>query len=99
MNMQNLMQQAQKMQKEILSAKEEINNQLFNGESQIVRVVMNGKKELVSINIDKNVGLDKDEIEILEDMIVIAINNCLKEIESFTEKKLGKYSQSMNGLL
>ena len=81
MNMQNLMAQAQKMQKEIMAKKEEIDNQLFESESQIVKVVMNGKKELKSISIDKKSNINEDRIEFLEDMIILAINNCNKKID------------------
>ena len=58
MNMQNLMAQAQRMQKEIMNKKEEINKQEFVGNSQGVEVTVNGKKEVLSIKINNEM---KDE--------------------------------------
>ena len=53
MNMQNLMAQAQKMQRDIQKKQEEINQTEFEGSSQAVKIIINGKKEIVKINIDK----------------------------------------------
>lgn len=99
MNMQSLMAQAQKMQKEITIAKTEIDSQIFTGESQLVKVTMNGKKIVQSIHIDKNISIKPDDIDVLEDMILIATNNCVKEIDKTIDAKLGKYGQSLNGLI
>ena len=51
MNMQSLMAQAQKMQRDLTKKKEEIDNTIFIGESEWVTVEMNGKKELKNVNI------------------------------------------------
>ena len=98
MNMQSLMAQAQKMQKDITKKKEEIDATLFTGKSEWVEVVLNGKKELKSLKILKDGSIEDDEKEILEDMLTIAINNALSAIDAETNKKLGAYSQSLNGL-
>ena len=79
MNMQNLMAQAQKMQRDMQKKKEEIDNTLFTGTSELVEVVLNGKKEMVSIKIKE--GIDLEDLEILEDMIVLASKDD-KEIEA-----------------
>ena len=49
----------------------------------------------VKINQEK---LDKEDIEMLQDIIMVAINNCLKQVDDETEKKMGKYTQGMPGL-
>ncbi len=98
MNMQNLMAQAQKMQKDIMQKKEEINKKEFVGKSQLVEIKFNGNKELISITIDKNNNIEKDDIVMLEDMIGIAIKDALNKIDEETEKALGMYGQSFNGL-
>ena len=90
MNMQAMLKQAQALQKDMLKAKEEIDTKEFIGESSFVKVTMSGTKELKSIKIDSK-HLDEDDIEVLEDMIVVAVNNANKQIDEETEKKMGKF--------
>lgn len=99
MNMQALMAQAQKMQKDILNKKEEINKKEFVGKSELVQVVFNGKKELISVSINKEVGLTSDDIEVLEDMIKIATNDALNQIDKEVSDKLGSYGNQLSGLI
>ena len=99
MNMQSLMAQAQRMQKEIMSKKEEINKQEFMGNSELVNVKVNGKKEVISVNIKKDVELSQDDIELLQDMIVIALNDAFKKVDEATESSMGAYGNSLNGLI
>ena len=56
-----------------------------------------GNKEIKSVKIDSE-NIEKDEIELLEDMILVAVNDAMKQIDKETEKKLGKYTQGMPGL-
>ena len=97
MNIQAMMKQAQKLQKDMLNAKEEIDKKEFEGKSSFVTVKMNGKKEVLEIKIDAET-MDKDEIEMLQDILVVAINDANKKIDKETEEKLGKYTQGMPGL-
>jgi DNA-binding YbaB/EbfC family protein len=97
MNLQAMMKQAQKMQKDMLNTKEEINKMVFTGESSFVKVEVNGNKELLSVKIDSE-SMDKDDIELLQDMLVVAVNDAMKKVDSETEKKMGKYTQGMPGL-
>ena len=96
MNMQAMLKQAQALQKDMLKAKKEIDNKEFTGESSLVKVVMKGTKELKTVEISAD-SLDKDDIEALEDMIVVAINNANKKIDDETENKMGKFN-SIPGL-
>jgi len=98
MNMQSIMAQAQKMQRDITKKKEEIDATEFIGKSEWVEVVFNGKKELKQIKILKQGNIEEDEKEILEDMISIAMKDALKKIDAEVEKKLGAFGQSLNGL-
>jgi len=98
MNMQSIMAQAQKMQRDITKKKEEIDATEFVGKSEWVEVIYNGKKELVKFKIIKEGGIDADEIEILEDMISIATKEALNKVNAEIDKKLGSYGQSLNGL-
>lgn len=97
MNIQAMMKQAQKLQKDMMKAKEEIDSKVFVGKSSLVTANVKGNKEIVSVEVDSD-SLNKEDIEMLQDMIVIAINNAMKEIDKEVEAKLGKYTQGMPGL-
>lgn len=97
MNIQAMMKQAQKIQKEIMEAKEAINNTTYEGSSSFVSVKVKGTKEIVEINIDQE-SLDKEDIEMLQDMLMVAINEANKKIDKDVEVRLGKYTQGMPGL-
>lgn len=98
MNMQNIMAQAQKLQKEIEKTKSEIEGKTFESENAFLKVQMNGKKEIESVNIKLD-KIETDDVEVLEDMIKIAINDCIEKINQETNQKMGKYGNSLNGLL
>jgi hypothetical protein len=97
MNMQNLMAQAQRMQKEITKKQEEIYKSTFIGESEWVKVTMTGKKEIVKVDITYTGDLNEDK-DMLSDMITIAMNDAIKKIEREIENKLGAYSKQLGGL-
>ncbi len=97
MNIQAMMKQAQKMQKDMMNAKEEIDNSVFEGKSSFVTVEMKGNKKLTKVKIDTN-NIESDEIEMLEDMILVAVNEASKKVDEMTEQKMGKYTQGMPGL-
>lgn len=98
MNMQALMKQAQNLQKEMMKSKEEIDNTEFVGESSLVKITMKGNRDVVSVEISKDENLSSEDIEMLEDMIQLAINDVNKKIDEYTEKKMGKFSSAMPGL-
>ncbi|MCI8568679.1 MAG: YbaB/EbfC family nucleoid-associated protein [Bacilli bacterium] len=91
MNMQAMLKQAQALQKDMMKVKDEIDNTDFVGESSLVKVTLKGTKEVVKVEINAEDSLDKDDIEVLEDMIVVAINDANKKIDDMTEKKMGKF--------
>lgn len=97
MNMQNLMAQAQKMQRDLQKKKDEIDKTLFTGKSEMVEVVFNGKKEMVSIKITPQV-YEEDDIEMLQDMIQIAIKEAFSKIDKEVEEKLGSIGSGLGGL-
>lgn len=97
MNIQAMMKQAQKLQKDMMSAKEEIDKTIFEGKSSLVTITANGKREILSVKISSD-SLEKEDIEMLEDMIQVATNDVMKQIEKETEQKMGKYTQGMPGL-
>ncbi len=98
MNVQNIMAQAQKMQREITKKQEEIYKSTFVGESEWVKVTMNGRKQIIKIEITHTGDLNEEK-EMLADMITIAINNGIQAIDKEIENKLGPYSKQLGGLL
>lgn len=90
MNMQAMLKQAQALQKDMMKAKEEIDSTEFVGENSFVKVILKGDREAVKVEIDSE-SLDKEDIEALEDMIVLAINDANKKIDKMTESKMGKF--------
>ena len=96
MNMQQIMQQAQRMQRDITKKKNEIDSMSFTGNSEWVEIVFNGKREIQSFKILKS-GVIEDDKVMLEDMIMLAIKDAFSKIDKETESKLGSYA-SMNGL-
>ena len=99
MNIQALMKQAQAMQKKLMDSKKKIEKMTFEGNSELVMVKINGKKEVISVKIKETSSLDKDDIEILEDMIVIAMNDALRKIEKETNDELGSQAGSLSSFL
>lgn len=97
MNMQAMLKQAQKLQKEMLETQEKINQTEFTGKSSIVTVKMTGAKELKDVKIDLE-EIENDDVELLQDMIVVAVNDAINQINKETEAKMGKYTQGMPGL-
>lgn len=94
MNLQALMKQAQSMQKNIMDSKKKIDEMIFTGKSELVEVKMNGKREVLSVEI-KSDELEKDDLEILEDMVKIATNDALKQIEKELNDKLGSQAGAL----
>ncbi len=97
MNMQQIMQQAQRMQRDITKKKEELDAMEFTGKSEWVEITFNGKKDIKAFKILKDGTIDNDDKEMLEDMILIAMKDAFSKIDKETENKLGQYA-SMSGL-
>lgn len=99
MNIQTLMKQAQAMQKNLMDSKKKIEEMTFEGTSELVTVKMNGKREILSVKIKEDTHLEQDDFEILEDMIMIAVNDALKKVEQEINSKLGSQAGALGGLL
>ena len=96
MNMQNLMAQAQRMQRDIMKKKEEVEKKIFVGSSELVTVTVNSKKELQKVEFSSNVAVD--DLDILQDMIVIATNKAMEQVDAAMESAMGQYGSMFNGL-
>ena len=91
MNMQSIMAQAQRMQRDIQKKKDEINAKLFPGKYEFVEVTLNGKKEMVRCKINKE--------SLLEDFIVLATKNAIQQIDQEIQAKMGQYAGMLDGLM
>ena len=82
MNMQALMQQAQKMQKEMQKKQAELEAQTFDVTSAggAIKIKIKGSRQIESIEIDKD-AIDPEEKEMLEDMIKVAINEAISVVD------------------
>ena len=92
MNMQAMLKQAQAMQRDMINIKKEIDAKDFIGESSLVKITVKGTKEVTKVEIRDKENFESDDLEMLEDMIMIALNDALSKVDAETEKKMGKYS-------
>ena len=98
MNMQQIMAQAQKMQKDIMAKKDKIDAMDFEGKSDWISIKFKGNREVKAVEILSDDAFNAENKDILSDMIMLAIKDGLDKIEKETEDKLGAYSQ-MGGIL
>jgi DNA-binding protein, YbaB/EbfC family len=97
-NMNNLMKQAQKMQKQMEDATKELENKEVTATAGggAVSVTISGKKEVTSVKIAEEV-VDVDDIEMLQDLIVAATNEALREVEELSSSTMGKITSGLGG--
>ena len=92
-NMQQIVRQAQKMQQDMATAKEELAEQEVTAVSGggMVEVTMTCDKKIRSLKI-KPEAVDPDDVEMLEDLVVAALNEAMKIADEETEKKMGAFA-------
>lgn len=97
-NMQGMMKQVQKMQKEMAKAQEALNEKEFVGEAtnQLVTATFTGDRQMKDLTIKEEVSA-LDDLEMLQDLVVLAVNDALAKIAAETEATLGKYTKGMPG--
>lgn len=96
MNMQAMMQQARKLQKELEKTTTEIDNTTFKYENDNVLVEGLGSNKITKIEI-KNDDILEDG-EMLADVLTVAVNNVLDQVKKEKERKLSKYGSGLGGL-
>ena len=96
-NMNNLMKQAQMLQKQMQEAQKEIEAAEFEASvgGGAVSVEVNGKKEVLAVSIKPEV-VDEDDVEMLEDLVLSAVNEALRKADEDTANKMGKLTGGMN---
>ncbi len=102
MNMNNLMKQAQKMQKQMEQMQTELENKEYSVTSGggAVKVTISGKKQIKNIEISPDV-VDPDDVEMLQDLVMTAVNEALRQAEDAANSEMGRITGGMgmpNGL-
>ena len=95
-NMQSMIKQAQKMQEDMAAKQEELESCEYDvaAGGGVVNVKINGKKEILSVKIDPEV-VDPDDVETLEDLIVAAVNEAIKKVETVSAEEMQKITGSI----
>ena len=90
-NMQGMMKKVQKMQAEMQKLQEELKTRTVDASvgGGVVTVVMNGEKEVQSVKIDP-AAVDPEDVEMLEDLIVAAVNEAAHKVDDMMAQEMGK---------
>ena len=98
-NMNNLMKQAQGMQRQMEETTKELEEKEITASAGggAVSVTVSGKKEVTKVKIDPE-AVDTDDIEMLEDMIMAATNEALRQIEELSQESMAKITGGLGGL-
>ena len=96
-NMNNMMKQIEKLQKEMADMQENLKNEEIFATSGggAVTATVNGNKEVISIKLDKE-AVDPEDVEMLEDLIVAAVNEALRNAENKVNSKMSKLTGGLN---
>lgn len=95
-NMQSMLKQAQKMQEDMAAKQEELEAKEYDvaAGGGVVNVKINGKKEILSVKLAEEI-VDPDDIETLEDLIVAAVNEAIKTVETVSAEEMQKITGAM----
>jgi len=96
-NMNNMMKQIQKMQKEMEQTQKEVETTEFEATAGggAIKVVISGKKEILSITLEPEI-VDPDDIEMLQDLIIVAVNDAIKNADEALNNNMSKLTGGMN---
>ena len=97
MNINNLMKQAQKMQQDMEKTQAELESKVFTATSGggAVKVTVNGKRQFLNIEINPDV-VDPDDVEMLQDLVLLACNQALQTVEETTADQMKKLTGGLN---
>ena len=96
-NMNQMMKQVKKMQEQMLKAQEELGNKTVEGTAGggVVTVTVNGHKKVLNVTI-KPEAVDPDDVEMLQDLIVAAMNDALAKADEMVSQDLSKFTGGLN---
>ena len=97
-NMNNLMKQAQRMQRQMEEGQKELETKEFTAKAGggAVEVTITGKKEITKVKLSPEV-VDPDDIEMLEDLVVAAVNEAIRQIEELSQESMAKITGGLGG--
>jgi len=97
MNQANMMKQAQKMQQDFLKMQEDLETQVYEATAGggMVRAVVSGKKELATLEINPE-AVDPDDVEMLQDLIIAAVNEALRTSEDAAAQTMNQLTGGLN---
>lgn len=97
MNMKKMMKQAQQMQAKMEKMQDELKERTVEATSGggVVRVVVNGKFQVLDLEIDPD-AVDPDDVEMLEDLVLAAINEGMREVQDMINDEMGDLTGGMN---
>ncbi len=97
MNMNKLMKQAQQMQAKMAKLQEELAQKTVEATAGggVIKVVANGQQEIVDINIEPD-AVDPDDVEMLEDLILAAVNEALRKVQEMNASEMSKITGGLN---
>jgi hypothetical protein len=95
--MGNMMKQAQKLQSQMMKLQEELAEKTVESSSGggMVTVVANGRQQVVSIQVEKEV-VDPDDVEMLQDLVLAAVNDALAKAQEMVSSEMGKLTGGLN---
>jgi DNA-binding YbaB/EbfC family protein len=98
-DMQKQLRQLQAMQAEMEKTQAELEEKevTTTAGGGAIEVTVNGKREIVKLNIDKDV-VDPDDVEMLQDLVIAAVNEALRQIAELEETEMGRVTGGMGGL-
>ncbi|WP_026698530.1 YbaB/EbfC family nucleoid-associated protein [Alkalicoccus chagannorensis] len=96
-NMGNMMKQMQKMQKDMAKEQEQLKEETIEATAGggMVKVIASGEKRILDIQVNDE-AVDPDDVEMLEDLILAAVNEALTKVDELVEERMGKYTKGMN---
>lgn len=96
-NMNQMMKQVKKMQEQMMKAQEELANKTAEGTAGggVVSVQVNGHKKVMSITI-KPEAVDPEDVEMLQDLVLTAVNDALTKADEMANQDLGRFTGGMN---
>lgn len=96
-NMNNMMKQAQKMQKQMAQEQEKLKEEKREGTAGggMVTVTASGDKQILDVQIQEE-AVDPEDVDMLQDLILAAVNDALKNVDELTEERMGQYTKGMN---
>ena len=97
-NMNNLMKQAQKMQKQMEESQKELEEKEFTASAGggAVEVKVNGRREILQVKLAEE-AVDPDDVEMLEDLIMVAVNDALRQVDESTAADMSRFTGGVGG--